>query len=99
MIGSPEFMTRYFFDTAGAEQERDLEGCEFPGLAEAKLAAITFAGAYLRDNPSLILGESAWYVEVRDQSATLLYTVKIEGCDAGEVGSCELTDARRLSSG
>jgi hypothetical protein len=87
-------MSRYFFDTTGAEQERDLEGCELPGPAEAKLAAVTFAGAYLRDNPSLILGASAWHVEVRDQSARLLYTVKIDGCDADEIGSCKLVDGR-----
>jgi hypothetical protein len=75
-------MPRYFFNTTGAEHESDLEGSEFPSLVEAKLAAITFAGAYLRDNPWLMLGRLAWNVEVRDHEAALLYTITMLGREA-----------------
>jgi hypothetical protein len=78
-------MSRYFFNTRGAEHESDLEGCEFSNVAEAKLAAIMFAGAYLRDNPSLVLGPLAWHVEVRDHEAVLLYTITMKGSDARQV--------------
>ncbi|MDB5714725.1 MAG: hypothetical protein JWO15_2122 [Sphingomonadales bacterium] len=43
-----------------------------------------FAGAYLRDNPSLIFG-SAWHVQMRDDDAAVLYTITIEGRDAKKV--------------
>jgi hypothetical protein len=74
-------MSRYFFDTVGTVHDPDLEGCEFPDLAQAKLAAVIFAGAYLRDNPSLIFN-SAWHVRIRDDNEVVLYTVTIEGHEA-----------------
>jgi hypothetical protein len=71
-------MSRYFFDTVGTVHDPDLEGCEFPNLAQAKLAAVIFAGAYLRDNPTLIF-DSTWHVKIRGDNEAVLYTVTIEG--------------------
>lgn len=78
-------MPRYFFATANAHRDEDHEGVELSGAHDARIAAIVFAGEYLRDNPELIDDGQRFRVEVRDDAGAILLVVTIhaEGPDQG----------------
>ncbi len=70
-------MPRYFFDIANHRQEVDEDGTDLPGVDDARLQAVIFAGDYLRDNPGLVCGGSRFSVTVRDERRTELLRVVV----------------------
>ena len=74
-------MPRYFFNVENRHSETDEEGVELAGPAEARGAAVVFAGEYLRDTPGLIGDGGRLVVEVRDQDGAVLLTVTTEAED------------------
>lgn len=73
---------RYFFNIAGAVQDTDNEGQEFGCLADARIGAVKFAGAYLFDRPELVWMGEEFRVEVTDSNRRCLFTFIAVGVDA-----------------
>lgn len=71
-------MPLFHFNLADHVRELDLEGTELPGVNEARVQAIVFAGEYLRDNPQLIEDGHDFRVEVTDDQGAPILTIKIE---------------------
>jgi hypothetical protein len=72
----------YFFNQAGAVYDADDEGVELATLSEARIEAVRFAAATLKDRPELAwLGED-YRIEVTDENQLLLFTFIALGVDA-----------------
>ena len=71
-------MPVFHFNLADHVREPDLEGTDLADAAQARVQAVVFAGAYLRDQPELITTGSDFRVEVTDDTGALLFVVKIE---------------------
>lgn len=57
---------RYFFRLCGPNGDVDREGYDFPGVAEARRAAVRSAGEYMRDWPELVCEREEFRIEVSD---------------------------------
>ena len=77
-------MPLFYFNLDDHVRDVDLEGTELADVAEARVAAIVFAGAYLRDNPGLITDGRDFRVEVADENGIVLFTVHIELIEPGQ---------------
>ena len=61
-------MPRYFFAIEDHVRDEDHQGTELPDAAQARLAAIRFAGAVLGDDPDLVWDGREFKVEVTDDT-------------------------------
>ena len=75
-------MPRYFFHRADGVFDPDDEGTEFPDLAAARIEAIRFAAASIKDKPEEVWKGHNFRIEVSDEEGMLLCTVVILGLDA-----------------
>ena len=73
---------RYFFNLAGAVHDPDNDGHELDSIADARVAAVRFAGEYLRDNPEVAWTGDEFRVEVTNSDRLLLFTFIALGVDA-----------------
>ena len=67
-------MPRYYFDLYDGDTEPDTSGTELPGLDEARLHAIRYAGEVLQRHPEWLDGKDL-RVEVRNSAHLLLFTI------------------------
>ena len=70
-------MPRYFFNIEDHVREPDEEGIDLAGPGEARIEAVVFAGAYLRDNPALLEGGQPFVVDVRDDAGGSIVRVVV----------------------
>ena len=75
-------MPRYFFHTADGARTRDTEGSELENHHVARVEAIVYAGARLKEDPDLLWDGRDFRVEVTDQAGMLLFTVITLAVDA-----------------
>ena len=75
-------MPRYFFHRADGVFDPDEEGTELPDLAAARIEAIRFAAASIKDQPEEVWKGHNFRIEVSDEEGMLLCTVVILGLDA-----------------
>lgn len=61
-------MPRYFFDVVDHGRENDEEGMDLPDNAAARVAAITYAGSVIHNEPDLLDGATPLRIEVTDDS-------------------------------
>ena len=73
---------RYFFNLAGAVYDPDNEGFELANISEARMAAVKFAGEYLRDRPEVAWLGDEFRIEVANSNRVLLFTFIAIGVDA-----------------
>ena len=74
-------MPRYFFNIQNQETLPDKEGNELAGPDAARIAAVTFAGEYVRDHPDMIWDGHRFAVEVRDSSDAVVFRVVVAAED------------------
>ncbi len=79
-------MPRFFFHIDDHVHEIDEDGQELVSAAEARVQAIIFAGALLRDDPNLIWDGEGFEVRVTDEAGKPVTTVHVSATDA-EPGS------------
>ena len=82
-------MPRYFFHTADGGQDRDPNGMELADDHAARLEAIRYGGALLRDQPEIVVHGRDLRVAVVDQDRQLLMTVVTMAIDARDPPSGE----------
>ena len=70
-------MPRFFFHRTDGGFDPDLEGTELPDLTAARLEALRFAAATVKDHPEQVWAGSPFRVEVSDETGMLLSTVII----------------------
>ena len=75
-------MPRYFFNRSDGYFERDVEGTELKDVHAARIEAVTFAGASLKDDPAKVWTGQDFRVEVTDESGLILFTVIVLGIDS-----------------
>jgi hypothetical protein len=71
-------MPRFHFNLADHRREPDLEGTECESVQAARIQAVIFAGAYLRDHPGLVWDGRRFSVEVTDEAGSPVFDVTIE---------------------
>lgn len=59
-------MPRYYFDIHDSVDERDDNGQELAGPVEARIHAVAYAGALLKDEPDLVWDGHEFSVAVSD---------------------------------
>ena len=74
-------MPIYHFNLANHECHPDVEGTELADADQARIQAVIFAGAYLKDNPGLIWDGRRFRVEVTDDADKKIFTVAVETID------------------
>lgn len=74
-------MKRYFFNIKNSETDIDHEGVELSSPDEARVAAVIFAGDYLRDDPELIWDGHRLCIEAVDENGVVLLRVDITAAD------------------
>lgn len=77
-------MPRYFFDFKNHLDDTDADGTEFAGVDEARVAAVIFAGAYLKDHPEFIWDGRRISLEVHERDRPVMFVVDIEARVPGE---------------
>jgi hypothetical protein len=75
-------MPLFHFNLADHVTDADVEGTELRDAAEARIEAIVFAGAYLRDNPDMVWDGHEFRVEVTDDTGAPVFTVVVRTIDA-----------------
>lgn len=75
-------MTRYFFHRIDGEVDPDLEGRDCEDLQAARIEAVSFAAATVRDNPDAVWAADGFSVEVTDARGAIVTTITISAADA-----------------
>ena len=76
-------MPRYFFQVIDDRDIIDHVGTVFPGLGEARAAAIRTAGAILRDEGDRFWNGTEWRMNVTDAGGHCLLTLRFSADDQG----------------
>lgn len=79
-------MPRYYFDRRDGGFDPDTEGTELPDFDAARIEAINYAAAAVRDRPDYVRDGKDFRVELFDESKLLLYTVVVVGITAPASG-------------
>lgn len=74
-------MPRYYFSVEDHVRLEDDEGQELAGPAEARVAAIVFAGDYLSDDPGLVWDGNVFKVVVTDAARQMVVTIEVHAVD------------------
>lgn len=77
-------MARYFFDMIGIDVDDIGLECATPG--EARNAAISYLGEYLRDFPDYA-SQGHWQVDVRDEDRNPIFNVVVATVDVRAVSA------------
>lgn len=75
--GLEPHMPRYFFHSEDGRLEHDAVGTELADTASARLEAVRFAGALLKDRAQALWEGTRWRLLVTDESALILFTVEV----------------------
>ncbi|WP_428977746.1 DUF6894 family protein [Lichenibacterium minor] len=70
-------MPRFFFHRTDGDFDPDREGTELPDLNAARLEAIRYAAATVKDHPIEVWSGTTFRIEVSDDTGMLLSTVII----------------------
>lgn len=70
-------MPRYFFTLDDHVRDEDCQGTELADRAQARLAAIKFAGAVLGDDPDLVWDGREFRVEVTEEGGGAILDVVV----------------------
>lgn len=70
-------MPRYFFATDGARRVEDDEGVDLQDADTARLEAVKFVGASLKDRPYLLSETRDLRVEVRDEQGEFVSLITV----------------------
>ena len=73
---------RYFFNQIDGAYDPYSVGEEFATFNEARVEAVRFAAAVLRDHPTLVRAGQDFRIEVTDANRLILFTVIVVGVDA-----------------
>ena len=73
---------RYFFNQAGVVYDPDYDGLELASMDEARVEAVRFASAVMKDHPTLVWHGEDFRVEVTNENRMLLFTVVVVGVDS-----------------
>ena len=79
-------MPRFYFHTADGERTIDRTGTMVDTYDAAKLIAVERAGAWIRQEPSVMLSSRDCRVEVTDERNALRFTVMMFCVEAGTFG-------------
>ena len=71
-------MPVYHFNLDNHHRETDDEGTELRNDDEARIQAVIFAGAYLRDHPELVWDGRRFSVDVTTDDQCQIFSVAIE---------------------
>jgi hypothetical protein len=82
MTAAEPLMPTYHFNLDNSHREPDTEGTELGNLDEARVQAVIFAGAHLRDHPELVWDGKRFSVDVTDDEHRILFSVLVETKDA-----------------
>ena len=75
-------MPRFHFNVFDGVTYIDKEGSEFPNWEEARLEAISVAGAFIKDQSKRVaLGED-WHMEVTDEVGLILFRLDFHVVEA-----------------
>lgn len=74
-------MPRYMFDIEDHVLDLDDEGQELAGPAEARIQAIIYAGAILRDDPDLVWDGRELKVRVHEEGGPVIVTIHVHAVD------------------
>ena len=70
-------MPRYFFHSEDGRLEHDETGTELADTAAARVAAVQFAGALLRDRSQALWESTRWRMLVTDETDAILFTIEM----------------------
>ena len=70
-------MPRYFFHSEDGRLEHDQVGTELADPAAARLEAVRFAGALLKDRSQILWEGTDWRLLVTDESKAILFTIDV----------------------
>jgi hypothetical protein len=87
-------MQRYFFNLANEVYPVDLQGIEFPSLAEATAEAVRFTGEVFCDRPELVSSNGELRVEVTDPNRAVLFTLVTSAIQAATLPSVRASIAK-----
>ncbi|MBP0447252.1 hypothetical protein J8J14_20985 [Roseomonas sp. SSH11] len=83
-------MPRYFFNVWDGTSPPDIEGEELADDRAARLEAVRMAGDMLRDEPSKLIQEGGWILEVTDERGACRFALDfraVEGITLAPVGA------------
>lgn len=69
-------MPRFFFNVHDGQNFPDLQGTELGSLDSARVEAVRFAAAHLRDQARQFWTGDGWSMDVCDESGLLLFSLK-----------------------
>ena len=70
-------MPLYHFNLADGVFDPDPDGTELSDIQAARVAAVQYAGAIMREQPNTIWADGDWRLEVTDSDQNLLFTITI----------------------
>ena len=70
-------MPRYFFHSEDGRLEHDKVGTELPDTASARLEAVRFAGALLKERSQALWEGTRWRLLVTDEKTMILFTIEV----------------------
>ncbi|HZF41899.1 MAG TPA: hypothetical protein VEZ48_00630 [Sphingomonadaceae bacterium] len=73
---------RYYFNQFGAVYDPDNEGVELASTDAARIEAVRYAAAIMKDHPTLVWHGEDFRIEVTDANRMLLFTVIVIGVDS-----------------
>lgn len=71
-------MPIFHFNLADHEYSPDESGTELASVDVARIEAVIFAGAYLRDHPELVWDGRRFEVQVTDDDGQRVFTIAVE---------------------
>ena len=90
-------LPRFFFDVQDGFVSPDDTGTELPGVVQARMEAVRFAGVHLSHEPELVWDGRELRVLVFDENRTLLTTVLISAEDSPAMQERIEEDQRRMA--
>ena len=75
-------MPCYHFNLSDGFTDIDVEGYELADLAAARTAAVLFLGRLLIDGPESFWNDGQWVLNVTDDAALTLFTLRVLATDA-----------------
>ncbi len=70
-------MPRFFFHSEDGVLDLDQTGTELADTSAARLEAMRFAGALLKDRPQALWEGSRWRMIVTSEDKTILFTIEV----------------------
>lgn len=78
-------MPRYFFHVSDGMVSPDLDGTELLNIEAARVEAVKFAGALLRDRPEAFWRADEWVMRVTDEADLTLFQLIVFANDGAVI--------------